>query len=301
MAIILPLAAHADAPGLQLSPLEYRDHLTSGRVKTGYVDVSNPGDSPLVVQTSVRAFRQTGTGGQLEFYDDPALPPGIKIGLSDFNLGPRESIRVSFTVDPDKLPGGDIFAALFFSTVPPAQNPGSSYVSESASLGTLLELVNGPEPAHSGTVSRFGLPFWQFGHGLTGSIDYHNTSRTAGFRPALSMRALPWSKPAVLNTGLVLPGITRHFALVRTASYFGLLPVTITDADTHTSTTRWVFACTGIWQWIVLVLIVAAIILLAIKPQHPWRALRRLARRLRRRKPAPKTKRPLDGLSRKSS
>ena len=287
--IVMPGMAFADAPGLQTSPLQYEDQLTPGHIKTGYVEVSNPGDSPLNIQSSVRGFRQVGTGGSLEFFDDPELATAIKVDLTDFVVGPREAIRVIFTVNPTKLPPGGVYAAIFFRTVPPAQAPQSSYVSESANIGTLLILTNGPAGPNQGGISKIDLNFWQFGHGLEGALDYKNTdtsSQPHGFKPALTVQVLPWGVAPKLTTGLVLPGVTRHFQVVRTGSYFGFLPVIFTDTDTHRTTIDWVFACTGSWQWILLLLIVTGTLLL------PVRLLRVL-----KPKPKPKPKRPLDGLS----
>lgn len=297
----LPAPASAAAPGLQVHPLHYRDTLAAGHIKTGFVDVANPGDSPVVIETTVRGFRQTGAEGELEFYEDSALSAGIKVDLTGFELGPREAIRVGFNVDPAKLPGGGVYAAIFFRTVPPAQSAGSSYVAESANVGTLLEFTNGPAGPHQGDVSALQLPFWQFGRGLTGRLSYRNTDRSAhpvGFRPNLSVQVLPWASKPKLNTALVLPGSTRSFEIRRLGSYFGPLPVTITDQDTRRTITRWVFACTGWYQWAVLVLTILLIVTIAIRPRRLMKGLRHLARYLKRRKKP--VKRPLDGLSPKS-
>lgn len=275
----MPAPAHADVPGLQASPLEYRDALTPGKVKTGYVQVSNPGDGPITIASSVRGFRQIGTDGRLEFFDDPDLSAGIQIGLTSFNLGPREAVRVVFNVDPSKLPAGGVYAGLFFRTVPPAQSSLSSYVDESANVGTLLELTNGPIGAYQGTIKTLSLPFMQFGNTLKGSLDYTNADHSAhpvGFRPNLSMQVLPWGKSPKLTTGLVLPGITRNFAIARPGSYFGLLPVIVTDNDTHKIAITWIFACTGFYQWLVIVLGIALAIFAIIRPKRLLKALRRV-------------------------
>jgi hypothetical protein len=153
-----------------------------------------------------------------------------------------------------------VYAAIFFRTVPPGQSAGSSYVAESANIGTLLELTNGPDAPHQGKIWALHLSFLQFGSRLTGSLDYTNTDHSArplGFRPNLTVKVLPWGHAPQLKTGLVLPGSTRGFALSRSGSYFGLLPVIVTDRDTHHSATAWILACTGWYQWLLLVLICA--------------------------------------------
>jgi len=282
--------AHADAPALQVAPLEYDDTLRAGHIEQGFVDVANPGDASIEVASQVRGFKQTGTSGDLEFFDDPDLARAITVSLTDFSLGAREAVRVTFTVDPAKLPAGGVYAAIFFRTVPPAQISNSSYVAESANVGMLLVLTNGTDTTHHGQLSRLDLPFWQFGSALSGSLQYRNTDAGAhpvGFTPRLTVRITPWGKARQLNTGLVLPGITREFPLVWRGDYFGPLPVIITDADTHTATVTWIFAYTG---WSGLWVIIAAIVLVLAGATY-------FARR-RRRKPT-SVKRRLDGLSAK--
>lgn len=285
-----PAPARADIPGLQVSPLDYQDVLIAGHNKDGYVDVSNPGDSAVQIEASVRGFRQTGTDGRLEFFDDPALASGVTVDLPSFVLGPREAIRVGFHVNPSLLPTGGVYAAIFFRTVPPDQSSGSSFVAESANIGTLLELTNGTGLTHEGAVTKARFGFWQFGSGLSGSLDYRNTDttpRALGFRPSLTLQVLPWGRAPKLSSKLVLPGATRNFTITRPGSYFGLLPLIITDSESRHQVVTWVFACTGWYQWGVIVLLIIIILLL------PSKLLQGL-----RRRPKPLVKRPLDGLSR---
>ena len=303
-------AANAEAPGLQLTPLQYVGDLTPGKTKSGYVDVANPSASTVAIQSRVQAFRQIGNQGKLEFYDDARYSEAIKVDLVSFELGPREAVRVPFTVSPSKLPGGGVYAVIFFRTVPPAQSAASSYVAESANLGTLLELTNGPAGPHRGRVAVASFKFFQFGRGLTGTLTYENTDTTerpVGFRPALDVRLAPWAKPHRLTAGLVLPGATRDFAVSKPGSYFGILPMSITDTDTGVKTTRWILICTGWCQWAVLVGLVAILLVVAFGRRLPrafmrpgkalpsaWRAIRRKIRAKPVPKPAPR--RSLDGV-----
>lgn len=289
LSLMMPSLAQADAPGLQIRPLQYEDKLVPGHVKTGFIEVANPGDSVLSIHSSVRGFRQTGTDGSLEFFDDADLAAGIKVDLTDFVVGPREAIRVSFNVDPAKLPPGGIYAAIFFRTVSPVQAPQSSYVSQSANIGTLLELTNGPAGLNFGSITKVDLKFWQFGQGLMGSLNYKNTDTSPqphGFKPALTVQVLPWGFAPILRTGLVLPGTTRQFRIIRSGSYFGFLPVIVTDSDTHHTALKWIFACTGWWQWVMLVLIFASGFVLIAQIFKNFK-----------RKPRLKSRRSIDGLS----
>ena len=264
-AVLLPSSAHATAPALQLAPLQYEDSLGT-TVKTGHVDVSNPTDGPVEVQTAVKGFRQHGTNGDLEFYDDTDLAAAITTDLDSFEIGPREAIRVVFSVNPAKLPAGGTYAAIFFRTQPAPGSSTSSYISESANLGTLLILTNGTPVAPRGGLTGLSAPFWQVSDGLTGTVIAVNAAPARGgvaFRPQITARLLPWGRSASTATGLVLPGSTRRFAVSRPGSFFGFLPLTVTDAATHSSRTVWVFAWTGYYHWLVplLLVIIAAIAL----------------------------------------
>lgn len=264
LASLIPSPAHADVASLQIAPLQYEATLKPGRVSSGYIDVSNPSDTNITITSSVQGFRQVGQDGDLEFYDDPDLSAAIKPGLDNFNLGPREAVRVVFSVDAGKLPQGGIYAVIFFRTTPPDQSSNSSFISESANVGTLLLLENGVGAAHHGQVGKMTAPLWQLGDEISGKLAFTNTDRSArpmGFKPQLSVRVTPWGHRQAADTGLVLPGVTREFNFSRTGAYFGWLPITVTDADTQSHATVWVLACTGWYRWLVAVIGIIGIFL----------------------------------------
>jgi hypothetical protein len=269
---LLPTATFADAPSLQVSPLQYTGNLTPGKVSSGFVDVANPSDTTINVTSDVQGFRQTAGSGDLQFFSDPDLSAGIVVGLTNFSLGPRQALRDVFSLDPSKLPGGGVYAAIFFRTQAANQTSSSSFVTESANVGTLLILTNGGPGAHHGAITSLHLPFWQFGSGLhNGALAYQNTdhSRVAvGFKPRLSTTVLPWGRATGLTSGLVLPSVTRNFTFSRPGSYLGLLPVTATDADTGSHRTAWVFALTGFYLWLVPLLFVVAVGLIFWRHHH---------------------------------
>lgn len=292
--------AAAEIPGLQVYPLQIKDALSTN-AKIGYIDVSNPSDTAISIASNVQGFRQAGTDGHLAFFDDAQISSGIKVDLPTFDLGPREAIRVAFSVDPAKLPKGGVYAVIFFRTLPPAQNSNSSYVSESANIGTLLLLQNGPAGAHIGEISSLHLPFWQFGTGVKGTVSYRNTDRSktaAGFNPNLGTKVFPWGKSTNLTTGLVLPTSERTFEFSRPGAYFGLLPITVTDSDTGKHATHWIFAITGWYQLATLIALTCLVLAVFLRPRRLLPALRRfiswLRRRFSRRRPAPR--RQIDGL-----
>ncbi|GAC1372707.1 MAG: hypothetical protein NVSMB39_6970 [Candidatus Saccharimonadales bacterium] len=285
----VPTGARAEVPGLQVNPLQYEERLTTDQVKLGYIDVANPSDTSISIQSKVQAFRQQGSQGQLQFFDDAQIAGGINVDLPKFDLGPREAVRVAFSVNPAKLPRGGVYAAIFFRTIPPAQSSNSTYVTESANIGTLLMFENGNGGTRVGRIEHLDLPFFQFGSSLSGRVTYLNTdrSRTAvGFRPNLTARVLPWGQSPKIDTGLVLPGSRRDFVVERSGAYFGLLPLTVTDAQSGLHRTAWTLAVTGWYRWLLPVL---ALGLLPIKLLRPsWWTHRRKR---------PVVRRSLDGLA----
>jgi hypothetical protein len=267
-ACLTPAGVSAEIPGLQVNPLQYEEKLTTDKVKLGYIDVANPSDTSISLQSQVQAFRQRGTEGQLEFFDDAQISDGITVDLPKFDLGPREAVRVAFSVDPAKLPKGGVYAVIFFRTIPPAQTSSASYVAESANIGTLLLFDNGGG-THAGEIASLHLPFWQFGRGLSGRLAYRNADRSqqaVGFRPALTARVFLRDQSPKISTGLVLPSSTRDFSFERRGAYFGLLPVTVTDTDSGKHVTRWVFACTGWCQWLLLILLLGLLPVKLLRP-----------------------------------
>jgi hypothetical protein len=275
--------AHADAVGLRLAPLEYQQAISSAKPQLGFIDVSNPSDGSVSISTSVQGFRQTNHDGDLVYYDSDLLTSAITPSLANFDLGPREAIRVNFTVNPAKLPPGGVYAVIFFQTIPANGQAISSYVSQSAKVGTLLILNNGGVPVSGGAFNaKFGL--LQLGRAISGTISYNEPETATGLRPVLSDKVYSWGRATDIATHLVLPGATRDFKFSRAGSYLGIIPVSITDAVTHRTITSWVIACTGWYRVLVAILIVLFAILIA-------------RRYTRARQSSEDTSRPIDGLS----
>lgn len=249
LSLLFSGTALANVPSLQVAPLSYQGKLKSGVVETGYIDVANPSDESIEVTSNIQAFRQVDARGDLAFYTNPAYTAAITVGLGNFSLGPREAVRVVFNIDPSKLPQGGVYAAIFFRTVPTAQNSNNSYVLQSANVGTLLILTNGNSSPDQGEITGLSAKFLQFGgSGLTGDLGYKNTEgelNSAGFTPSLTTTALPWGHATKMQSGLILPGVTRNFKFSRPGSFFGLIPITVTDSATGVHKTTWVLADTG--------------------------------------------------------
>lgn len=268
---LAPSAALADA-SLQLNPLKYEENLPDATVRQGFVEVSNPSDTSVTVTTSVQGFKQADLDGNLTFFDDAQLTSGIIPNLSSFILGPREAIRVTFSVNPSKLPKGGVYAVLFFRTQPEAASSNVSYLLESANVGTLLLLQNGPAGKVSGEISKLSFPLWQFGNGIKGAITYHNSDRNTGgsaVTPRLSVKIPFFGKGHPSASALVLPQSARNIPIALTGSYLGILPVQV-SAEGSPHRTAWIIACTGWYSYLLLVLMVGGAAL------GIWQVVRRI-------------------------
>ena len=253
--------ARADS-SLQLNPLRYDDVLSGTNVKNGYIDVSNPSDTTVTVKTSVQGFKQADLDGNLAFFDDPTLQAGIIPTLDSFLMGPRESVRVVFSVNPAKLPQGGVYAAIFFTVVPPVGSASTTFVNETANVGTLLILQNGGG-VQSGQLMALSGPLVQFGQGLVLTVTYRNTGPAGGglaFTPKLTAQVVPFGTAQSTTTSFVMPGASRSFGVSRAGSYFGLLPIRISDDTGKSSKVIWVIACTGWYQGAVLIFTLALMI-----------------------------------------
>ena len=248
---VLLSSSSAHSLGLKVTPLKYEESLEVGEQKSGYVDIANPNDSSVLVRTSVEGFRQINNQGDLEFFEDERLEAGITIDLEQFELGPREAVRIQFDINTNNLPEGGVYAALFFETDAQEITGDISGIGTTARVGTLLILQNG-EGEVSGEISELAVPFWQFGTGITGNLSIYNeeSERAVGFNPELAVKITPWGERAEQESGLVLPGVTRDFDLVRRGDYIGILPVTVYDEATGQEASTWVFAVTGLWRFI---------------------------------------------------
>lgn len=260
---LLPLAVQAAIPAIQVAPLEYRDTLTGATSKLGFVDVANPTDATVMLHSSVEAFRQINLDGDLQFYHDDAVAAGITVSATDLQLSAREADRIAFTIDPQKLPKGGVYAAIFFATVPDTTAAKGNVIAQSARAGTLLILDNGGAGKKVGDISKLQLPLFQFGNELAGTIYYANTGLAPtgiAYNPTLAIRVSWWGHKTYLNGSLVMPGNTRKFAFAKPGSYLGIIPVVLTDSTTGHQTVRFVLAVTGWWRVVFGLLVVGVIV-----------------------------------------
>jgi len=253
--------AYADAPALKITPLKYQEQVPLGKDKIGYVDISNPTNQTVLVQTEVQAFRQVGQKGGLEFYSDERISAGIVPELKEFSLGPREAIRLQFTIRPNVLGEGGAYGVIFGRTAPTTFGQNNANVAVSARVGTLMVLTIGKGGERRGTIEQVRTPRFAFGNSVTAETVYHNTgdtSRGLAFNPTLALKVGWFGKAQSHDGPLVLPGVTRDIEVQRSGSYLGLIPVQVTDqTGGGSSKTAWILACTGYWRWVLpLVLLV---------------------------------------------
>lgn len=217
----------AHALGLKVAPLEYRTTLKTGDKQKGFIDISNPSDQKVTVRSSVQAFRQTDNQGTLQFYDDEQVAAGTRLDLDEFELGPKEAVRMFFILDSTKLPSGDVFEAIFFTTNPTKPTVG---MGEQIKLGTLLSIVNGAPGPRDAVITDVKLPFLQFDSSVRGTYTIRNTAdphAATGFYPTVSLRAQPFGERTQQRGKLVFAGRSRQNSFRVDTPPIGLYKVSV--------------------------------------------------------------------------
>lgn len=197
------------AISLRVAPLEYRTSLKQGEKKKGFIDVSNPSDQKVIVKTSAQAFKQIDDQGTIQFFDEERIAEGFMLDLDEFELGPKEAVRMYFLLDSTKLPSGDVFGAIFFTTNPTKATAG---VGQAVKLGTILSVVNGTPGARQAAVTDLKVPFLHFNSDVQGSYSIKNTAnpdKATGFYPQVRLSTAPLGDTKEVSGKLVFAGRTR--------------------------------------------------------------------------------------------
>lgn len=226
-AFALLMQQPVDAISLKINPPDYRITLKSGEKQKGVIDVGNPTGAAVKVSTSVQGFRQIDDQGNLEFYDDQTIRQGVLLDFDNFELGPNETMRMYFLVDGAKLPEGDVYAAVFFTTVPSDRSVG---VTQSVRLGSLLSIVNGKPGERKADVTKLEVPFVQFGDQVIGTYAVKNTSKpgtTTGFYPDVKITLNPFETKQANASKLVFAGRERSNDFTINSSRFGFYKVRV--------------------------------------------------------------------------
>jgi len=266
--IVLQHVAPASALSLKMQPLMYKEALQKGEKKKGFVDISNPSSSNIHLKTSVQAFRQIDDEGSLQFFDEPQITAGIIPDLKEFELGPREAIRLYFLVDGTKLPSGDVFGSLFVSTVP-SEKSGSA---TSVRLGTLFVLTNGTPGQRDAEITKLSTGFWHFGDGVNGTFTVKNTARegtATGFFPSVLAVIEPLGKQQQFDSKLVFAGHTRQNDFQLRSSRLGFYKIAVQYGDSKQE--KWVFMATGYWRALGICVAALAIVVSVWRLRQGWK------------------------------
>jgi hypothetical protein len=253
--------AAASLPSLRISPLQYSAHLELDHPKVGFIEASNPTGTLQHVTIEVEGFRQINDRGELQYYRDERLAAGIQPGLSSFDLGPREAIRVKFTIDPNRLGPGGAYGVIFLRTT--SGSPASTQTNTSERVGTLLILDVAGAGHISGHISGVNLPRISYGHPtLPLGFSYTNTGQGSGalaFAPALTIATGWHAQPQSATGPFVFPGRTRQFrANLTLGNRLWLIPVTVQDTTPGSleSAVQWTFVVSGVWTWLLPVMLI---------------------------------------------
>jgi hypothetical protein len=256
----------ANALSLKMQPLLYSDTLDKGELKNGSIDISNPTTETLTLNTSVQAFKQIDSDGNLTFYDDPRITAGLRPDLKEFTLKPGEAIHLVFQLDANKLPSGDVFAALFVSTKqPPAKIPR-----QVIRLGTLFTLVNGSPGERHAAITSIQAPFFTYGGGLTVVYRVANLATggvSSGFYPKVDVALQPFGGKQTVTSPLVFAGNSRTVKVRFEGDRLGIYQLSAMTGDSVA--TRWAVVVTGFWTWLLPSAVGLAIVLVLI-----WRRRR---------------------------
>lgn len=259
----------AYAQSLQIQPLLYRESFKPGEVKKGYINISNGGASTATLVTEVQAFRQIDDRGSLQFFDSPQMKQAVIPDLQEFELRPREALRLYFAIDSKKLPGGDNFAALFIRT----KGNTRSGIAANVRVGTLLVIENGKPGPRDANVQGIDADFFQWGKGATVTADITNMANpntTTAFFPSVDTSLFPIGGRITVDqppqSPLIFAGITRKVELSIPTNLIGLYRLDVTAGQNTQS--KWVFLVTGWWRWVILILLV----LLPVAASAWWRA-----------------------------
>lgn len=270
LGVVTPVV-HAE-PALRVQPLQYRESLAPGERKKAHVDITNPAPQTVTVSLTVEGFKQIDDKGTLSFYADERLRSGIVLDFDQVEIPAYKTLRLYFVADGTKLPTGDIFAVIFAQT-----KPDAAVATPSVRVGTLLMLTNGSPGARQAVITSLNAPFVQFGDGIRGEVTVTNTApakSASGFFPTVTYSTWPFGPSGAIEGPLLYAGNSRVVTLDRPSSQFGLYKLQVSYGDS--SKEQWVMLVTGIWQWLVFVLLG---VLAALVAASVWWVRRRRARR----------------------
>lgn len=253
--------AEAAPPELRLSPLKYEASLELGRSKVGYVQIDNPTGTSVSASLEVQGFRQINNDGSLEYFDDERLSAGIIPGVREVQIGPRESVRVKFTVNPNVLGPGGAYGVLFVRAK--SGELAASQINTSARVGTLIILDVAGSGTRAGAIRDVQIPSLSWGAAdLPLRFSFSNTGSGGGALAFAPKFEISGAGGSLKSTGpFVFPGRTRSVdARLKLGSHFGPATLTIRDTVTGQEVKRQIWVVSGIWRWVIPLFLVGIVI-----------------------------------------
>lgn len=129
-----------------------------------------------------------------------------------------------FEVDGAKLPQGDVFGGIFFTT----KNSVETGVSQQVRLGTLLSITNGTPGSRSAEVTALSTPAFVLGTKIQGTYTVKNTANPAkatGFYPGVTVGLSPFGESKKQTSSLVFAGRERENNFSLNAPWLGVYKV----------------------------------------------------------------------------
>jgi hypothetical protein len=189
----------------------------------------------------------------LQFYDDEQVSSGVKLEVSTADLGPREALRLFFTINSNTLPEGDVYAAIFLTTDPKQPRNG---VGQLVRVGTLLSIVNKTPGQRKAEITGIKLPFIEFTDTVKGSYSIKNIGeKGTGFYPTVKISSKPWGKDQKSDGTLLFGGHERTNDVSYQAGP-GIHYIEVSYGDSRKG--QWVIMMTP-WLLILMALIVLVI------------------------------------------
>ena len=237
--------------GIQMRPLLYEEKLEPNQIKKGYLDISNPSSRSVILLTSVQLFTQIDDQGSLRFYDADYIREAIVPEFDEFELGPKEALRLFFTGDSSKLPDGDVLAAIFVKN---KTTPQPLAMTPAVRVGTLLIFENGKPGPRDVAITELSVPHFTIGDKIEGRVVIKNTAPEniqSGFFADVHIQVAPWGSEVDVKSPLITSGKTREFEFSVDSNQLGLYWVKVTANGVVAE--KPVLLVTGIWRWVLMI------------------------------------------------
>jgi hypothetical protein len=262
--LVMLSAAIARSQNIKTNPQNYFFNLTAGETGEGFIDVTNQEDTPVTLAIQLQAANQD-SRGNLEFREDKDLLGAIVVEPEELTLSPHEVKRVRFEVESDQLRDGPIHAAITWRKVEVTSQDelesefgASGEVRVGPAAGSaLLIIANNQEVTRRSDIADLKTTFWHLGDSIDSQLTLKNSSPEAdgiAFMPTVKIEYSPWAEAEAVEGPLLFPRREQVIDVFKKGSYIGPVKVVASDPVSGTQLTRWVFAVTG-WYHRLVVLV----------------------------------------------